>query len=308
MPLHPQARDFLDNLAEQNPPGLDELSPAEGREIFAGLTDLFGVGPELHRVENQTIAENVSVRIYAPSAGKLPVLMYFHGGGWVVGDLDTHDALCRRLADQSNCAVVAVDYRRAPEHRYPAALHDCWLATEQIAVKAADFELDASRLVVAGDSAGGNLALGVALRARDMGTPAIVGQVLVYPAVEPGFDTTSYREFAEGYGLTKLEMEWFWRQYLGSDGLGTADSYAVPTRASTLSNLPATHIVTAEFDVLRDEGEDFAAKLRNAGVSTSSKRYDGMIHGFIHFSVPFDEAKQAISDVAKVIDNMVRAK
>ena len=302
MPLHPQASAFLEDLAAQNAPGWNEMTPNEGRAVFAGLTGLFGQGPAVHRVENRTLGSGLRVRVYTAAATDkpLPALMYFHGGGWVLGDLDTHDALCRRLADEASCVVVAVDYRRAPEHKFPAALDDCFAATEFVVENAEAFGVDRDRVIVAGDSSGGNLAAAVALRAREQGGPALTAQVLIYPVLDHRFDTPSYTQFAEGYGLTRSAMVWFWEQYLGTAGDGAIE-FASPLRAGDLRGLPPAHVITAGYDVLRDEGERFAARLREAGVTTTTRRYDGMIHGFVHFCGLFDTGRQAVSDVAKVL-------
>jgi acetyl esterase len=282
------------------------MTPEEGRRVFASLSGLFGKGPALDRVEDRTVADTVSVRLYAPAAAApLPIVMYFHGGGWVLGDLNTHDTLCRRLSFAAGAMVVSVDYRRAPERPYPAALDDCFAATQYVAEHATELGGDAGRLLVAGDSAGANLAAAVALKARDEGRPAIHAQILIYPALEPRCDTPSYLAFAEGHGLTRAAMSWFWGQYLGEER-ETADAYAAPARAASLAGLPPTHLLTAEADVLRDEGERFAARLKAAGVPTTSRRYDGMIHGFVHFAEPFDVSKQALADLAEVVRTLTR--
>ncbi|MEM9659564.1 MAG: alpha/beta hydrolase, partial [Planctomycetota bacterium] len=283
MPLHPQAQAFLDVLAAQGAPCWEHMSPDEGRALFASLTDLFGPAPGVDRVEDLTLAGGVPCRLYAPTADQtLPAIMYFHGGGWVLGDLETHDALCRRIANASQCAVVSVHYRRPPEHRFPAALDDCYAATADVAANATTLGVDAQRIAVAGDSAGGNLAATVALKARDAGGPAIHSQWLIYPVIEPNFESPSYQQCAEGYGLTRQEMTWFWQQYLG-DQVGRPPALAAPIRAESLGDLPRAHVLTAEFDVLRDEGEAYAERLGSAGVPVELRRYEGLIHGFIHF-------------------------
>jgi acetyl esterase len=308
MPLHAQVKEFLDALREHPVPGWDEMTPAQGRQFFASLTDLFGQGPALHRVEDRTVADTVAVRIYAPAVPTpLPIVMFFHGGGWVLGDLNTHDSLCRRLCAASGALIVSVAYRCAPEHQYPAALDDCLAATAYVADHAAELGGDAGRIVVAGDSAGGNLAAAVALRARDQGGPVLHGQILIYPAVQACCDSSSYLAFADGYGLTRRAMLWFWRQYLGQD-LKTADAYAAPGRATSLAGLPPTHLITAEYDVLRDEGEQFAGRLQAAGVPTTARRYNGMIHGFVHFAEPFDVGKQALADLGEVVRTLTRGR
>ena len=235
------------------------MSPQEGRETFDGFIDLFGEGPDLARVEDHTLPGDVNVRLYADDSDEpQPAVMYFHGGGWVLGNIQTHDALCRRIAKASGCTVISVDYGLAPENPFPKPLDDCYSATLAVADKASDIHIDSQRIAVAGDSAGGNLAAAVSLRARDHGGPAIKLQVLLYPVIEPGFETESYQQFAESHGLTKENMKWFWEQYLGAQPAGPL---AAISRAETLEGLPAAHVVTAEYDVLRDEGEAFAGRL-----------------------------------------------
>jgi acetyl esterase len=297
MPLHPQARAFLDVLAAQKGRGWEEMTPAEAREVFNGLTQVFGTGPELVGVENQVIDGRVPVRLFRPANGKaLPVVMFFHGGGWVLGNLDTHDTLCRRLAKASGCIVVSVGYRLAPERRFPAALDDCFDAAVYVAEHADSLGIDARRLAVCGDSAGGNLAAAVALRARERGTLRVHSQWLIYPVLEAWFDTESYRAFGEGYGLTRAAMQWFWDCYAPT-AADRANPLAAPLLAKSLGGLPPVQVITAEYDVLRDEGEAFAAKLKAAGVPTTLRRHDGMLHGFLHFSEPFDDAKAALAEL-----------
>lgn len=299
MPLNPQAQAFLDAIAANNPPGWEELSPQEGREAFAGFVELFGEGPALTRVEDHTLSGDVRIRLYADDDdGPQPAVMYFHGGGWVLGNIQTHDALCRRLAKASRCAVISVDYGLAPENPFPKPLDDCYLATTEIASHAAEFNINADRLSVAGDSAGGNLAAAVSIRSRDDDGPSIKLQVLIYPVVNPDFETESYQRFATGHGLTRASMQWFWQQYIGDREAGPL---AAISKADSLQGLPPAHIVTAEYDVLRDEGESLARQLVAAGVRTTSKRYDGNLHGFVHFAGMFDDGLQAAEDIGLVL-------
>jgi len=237
----------------------------------------------------------------------LPVVVYFHGGGWVLGNLDTHDSLCRRLASETGCVVVAVDYRLAPDAKFPAAFDDSFAATAYVSEHADEFNIDPTRLVVAGDSAGGNLAAAVAIRAAELGSPAIRSQVLIYPVVEPNFDTPSYLAHAAGFGLSRKTMMWFWEQYLASEQ-DALSHYAVPSRATNLSELPPAHVITAEYDVLLSEGESYADLLQAAGVPTTIRRYDGMIHGFMHYPDVFDVGKQAISDLPSICAAYLKAR
>lgn len=295
MPLTEQAQAFLDAIAEANPPGWHEMSPREAREVFDGFGELFGEGPEIHRVEDRTIDGNVRVRVFADSESDAPAVMYFHGGGWVLGNVNTHDPLCRRLAKHSGCVIVSVDYGLSPESRFPGPLDDCFRATKFVAENAADFGAKPGKLAVAGDSAGGNLAVTVAMRAQREGGPNIDLQVLIYPVIEPNFETNSYQQFAEGHGLTLDSMKWFWENYLGDQ---SATELAAPSKAASLSGLPPAFVLTAEYDVLRDEGEAFAKRLEQSGVPTTLRRYDGNLHGFIHFAGAFDDGLKATEDVA----------
>ena len=299
MTLHPQSQEFLDSIAAANRPAWSELPPNTSRKMFGELTRSLGKGPEIQRVRDVTSDEGVAMRIYQTDTSRAqPVTMYFHGGGWVLGDLETHDSLCRQLAQKADCAVVAVDYRRSPEHRYPVALDDCYSATKWIAQRSDEFGLDGTRLIVAGDSVGGNLSATVALKARDVSGPKLLAQVLIYPVIARVFDTESYTQYAEGYGLTREVMRWFWDQYLGTD---EPDTYAMPSLAGSLEGLPPAHVVTAQYDVLCTEGEEYAAMLQRAGVATSVRRYDGMLHGFVHYATIFDVGRQAITDLGEVL-------
>jgi len=212
-----------------------------------------------------------------------PVLMFFHGGGWVVCSIDSHDEICRRLARASGWAVLSIDYRRAPEAAFPGPLEDCYAATCWAAENASGLGLDASRLAVAGDSSGGNLAAGVALLARDRGGPALLHQILIYPPLDPTGDTPSYGECAEGCLLTADAMRWYWRQYLGDPAHG-ASPLAAPALAESLAGLPAATVVTAEYDPLRDEGEAFGNRCVLELPGSTLRRYDGVMHGFLGMS------------------------
>jgi len=235
----------------------------------------------------------IPVRIYSPEgSGPFPLLMFFHGGGFVLCSLETHDELCRALCRDSEALVVSVDYRLAPEARYPAAADDCYAALAWCAQHAAEIGADASRIALAGDSAGGNLAAVTALRARDLGGPALRHQTLIYPATSCAFDTDSYRDNAEGYFLTADALRWFWSHYLG-DPAQAEEPYACPDKAPDLRGLPPATVITAEYDPLRDEAEVYARKLRDAGVAVTLKRYDGMIHGFVSMADMFDDGRAA---------------
>ena len=304
MPLHPKCKEFLDQLAAAGMPALGTLPVAETREAFKGVAAFGGPPESLARVEERSIpgpGGKILLRIYTPEGrGALPVVVYFHGGGWVIGTFETHDGVCRHLAKQSQAVVVSVDYRLAPEHKFPAAAEDCYAATCWVADNAAALGADAKRLLVGGDSAGGNLAAVVSLMARDRGKPKIAFQMLIYPVTNHAYDTPSYRDNADGYLLTRDAMVWFWNHYLSGESDG-ANPYASPLRAASLAGLPSAMVVTAELDPLRDEGEAYAEKLRQAGVPVKLKRYDGLIHGFFSMTGVFEQAKQAVADAAAEI-------
>jgi acetyl esterase len=251
---------------------------------------------------------DVPVRIYTPAGGgPFPALAWYHGGGWVVGNLETADPTARHLAVETGCVVVSVDYRLAPEAKFPAAADDCYAATKWIADNASEINVDLSRIAVGGDSAGGNLAASVSLMARDRGGPSIVFQALIYPVTERDFSTASYRENADGYLLTLDAMKWYWDHYLKSDA-DSSDPYAAPAAAKDLRGLPPALVITAAFDPLRDEGEAYARRLQGAGVPTACSRYDGMIHGFYGMSAVIDKGKQAISETAAALRRSFAAK
>jgi len=298
MPVDPQIQALID-LRSALPP-LHTLTVPQAREQFAAR-DIPGVRiPEVALVTNRDMqgpGGSLSLRIYTPRGnGPFPLMVFFHGSGFVVCSLDTHDGLCRNLCAGTGCVVVSVDYRLAPEHPFPAATDDCLAATIWAAANAAALRADPGRVFVAGDSAGGNLAAVTALRIRDEGGPALLGQLLVYPVTDyhhPG--TPSMAENAEGYGLTRQGMVWFWGHYL-ADPADAANPLASPLRATDLSDLPPALVVTAEYDPLRDEGEYYAERLRQAGVPTEMKRWSGMNHGF--FTVPgvVDKASAAVDE------------
>jgi acetyl esterase len=226
------------------------------------------------------------------------VLVYLHGGGWVVGSLETHDGVCRALASRTPCVVAAVDYRLAPEHRFPAAVEDAWAATAWVAEHAASIGGDPDRIAVGGDSAGGTLATACAIRARDHGLRLAL-QLLVYPVTDHRFDTASYEECAEGYGLTRDAMRWYWAQYLGPDDGSSPE--ASPLRAADLAGLAPAHVVTAEYDPLRDEAEAYAARLEEAGVPVRLDRCEGLIHGFLRMPGTIRRADAVLDDAAAAL-------
>jgi acetyl esterase len=252
-------------------------------------------------VENRTLEGGLRIRLYRPEGkGPFPILLYFHGGGWVIGDLESHDHVCRSLARRAAALVISVDYRLSPETRFPGPLDDCAAALRWTADHAAELGGDARRIAVGGDSAGANLAAGLALRVRDQGGPRIGFQLLIYPVADRNFETVSYREFASGYGLTRNNMQWFWDCYLPAGG-GALDPQAAPLRAKDLKELPPAFVLTAEFDVLRDEGEAYARRLHKEGVSVRGIRFLGMNHGFIRMGAVYPQADHALTELAAAL-------
>jgi acetyl esterase len=226
----------------------------------------------------------------------MPVLVYFHGGGWTIGDLDTHDVLCRQLANASGCALVSVDYRMGPEHRFPAAVDDCLAATYWVGRHADTLGLDPDRLAVGGDSAGGNLAAVVALAARDGGGPKIAAQLLIYPATEFARKHPSHREPETSILLTHSVIGWFMNHYLGDADI--SDWRASPARAKSLTDLPPAYVLTAGADPLRDEGDEYAARLKEAGVPVTYKHFPGQFHGFFTMGKLLNQANVAVTEIA----------
>jgi len=299
--LDPQARAYLET---RQPLPLSDETVAEARLASEGESERLGGPPEpvaaVEELSAPGSAGPVRVRVYRPE-GEEPFagLLWFHGGGWVIGSLDTHDRICRALCRRAGALVCSVDYRLAPEHRFPAALEDAWAATRWVADQAVALGVDPARLAVGGDSSGGNLAAAVALQARRAGLPLTL-QALVYPVTDHRFDTASYDEFADGYGLTGEGMRWFWEQYLGPAGNGSAVE-ASPLRAADLRDVAPALVLTAEADVLRDEGEAYAGRLLAAGVPVTLTRYAGMVHGFLRHGGIVDRAHDALDEIAAAL-------
>ncbi len=304
--LDPEVVALLEAVEAQGAPALETLSPGDARKAAAkGLKDVAGEAEPIARVENRSISGpggEIGIRVYSPEIPRqCPCLVYFHGGGWVVCDLDTHDVVCRAIARRSGAVVVAVDYRLAPEHKFPAAVEDSYAATLWVAANAGGLGIDPRRIAVGGDSAGGNLAAVVSLKSRDEGGPALALQVLVYPVTNlASFDTGSYQAFAEGYNLTRAEMEWFRASYLSRPEDGK-HPHASPLLAANLDGLPPALVITAECDPLRDEGEAYARRLEQAGVPVNCTRYPGMIHPFFSMPGALTQARKAIQQVAAAI-------
>ena len=305
MPLDHDAQTLLDMVRAANRPAFETVGAAEARLLYlagrkvlapepmpvAEARDLTAPGPE----------GPIPLRLYRPSADAvLPVLVFFHGGGWVVGDIETHDTVCRHLANRAECAVVSVDYRLAPEHKFPAAVDDAYAATAWVADNPAVLGADPARLAVGGDSAGGNLAAAVSLMARDASAPRICYQLLIYPATDAAMRHESIARFAEGYVLTRSTMRWFYEQYLRSPD-DAADWRVSPLVAPDLAGLPPALVMTAGYDPLCDEGDAYAERLAGAGVPVEHRRFPGQIHGFVTNGKIIRAAEAALDEAAAAL-------
>lgn len=310
-PMDPQARAFLDRLASAGLPTTDQLTVAQARAQMEVSTRFLGRPPRVARVEDRQIpgpAGEIPVRVVTPidaGSGPLPLVVYYHGGGWVLGDLASHESLCRALANASGAIVVSVAYRLAPEHTFPAAAEDAHAAFAWFAEHAGEIGGDPSRVAVCGDSAGGNLAAVAALMSRDRVGRAPALQVLAYPVTGFDPDNESYRLFAEGHYLTRGEMLWFWDQY-APEAIDRRNPYISPVEANDLSGLAPALVITAGYDVLRDEGEAYARRLSAAGTPTTLSRYPGMIHAFLRRYPFLDEGRRGIDEVATALRGAFR--
>ncbi len=308
MPLHPQCKAVLDQMAAGGGKPLEECTPAEARAIrdqgAEALAALNGPAQPVARVEDRTIpgpGVAVPVRIYWPVTGqRLPVLVYFHGGGWVFGNIDGVDRTCRALANSAGCVVINVGYRLAPENKFPAPLDDAYAVVEYVAAHGGEFAIDPGHIAVGGDSAGGNLAAAVCLLARERGGPRLVFQLLVYPVTDYDDDRPSLHDYAEGYLLTRAAVPWFWGHYVSGPDQGR-DPLASPINAASLEGLPPAMVITAECDPIRDQGEAYARRLKEAGVPVTLKRYAGAIHVFFQLAGVVDAGKQAQADAAAAL-------
>lgn len=304
--LDPNVRSILEMIEAQGDPPLETLPVAHARAMVIEKSKPVEGTPEAVRsIENLRIpvpGGDIGIRIYTPDApAPRPALLYFHGGGWVVCNLDTHEVICTAIAHRAGAVVISVDYRLAPEHKFPTAVTDCYAATAWVASNAARLGIDPKRICVGGDSAGGTLATVVSLKSKREKGPAIALQAMVYPVTDmSSFDTGSYSEFADGYSLTRSMMEWFRDHYLS--GVADRDNvYASPLLATDLTGLPPALVITAECDPLRDEGEAYAKRLEQAGVPVTFKRYAGMIHPFFSWSGVIPQALEAIQQVADAV-------
>ena len=288
MPLDRATTQFMQSMAEGADPDakpLHEMTPEEARAFGSSLADTAGPAPAMARVEEHTLerdggsAGNVGLRVLVPIDPPAGVIVYYHGGGWVIGSIDEFDTLARKLAECTSCAVVLVAYRLAPEHRYPVAADDAYAALEWTAANLQRIAGGEVPLFVAGDSAGGNLSAVVAVRARDRKGPEIALQILIYPVTDADFDRPSYTDPENALLLTREGMIWFWDHYV-PDPARRAEPDASPLQTADLSGLPPAVVLTAEYDVLRDEGEAYAQRLADAGVPVDLRRYPGQMHGF----------------------------
>ncbi len=304
MPLHPKAEKLLAGLARSDLKPIYETPLTDARTLMIETSRLLGPFDKVESIQDRMIpgpAGEIPIRIYKPAGENLPIVVYFHGGGWVIGSIDSHEGYARALAKAASAVVVSVDYRLAPEHRYPAGAEDAYAAVMWASENAAALGGRTGPVGVAGDSAGGNLAAAAALMARDRGGPEVGCQVLIYPITDCDFETASYHDFAEDYFLTRESMMWFWDQYCPSPA-DRQHPYASPVRAKSLTGLPPALVLTAEFDPLRDEAELYAQKLREAGNEAKHIRYEGMIHGFTRRFHLFDEAHHAMRETVAIIE------
>jgi acetyl esterase len=308
--VHPQARQILDAKAAAGAPPLWELSPDEARAGVDANAAVIGAGPDLASVRDIVIpspAGGIKARVYSPATDAPGVIVYFHGGGWVVGSLDGWDASCRALAAASGCDVVSVDYRLAPEHVFPAAVDDAFDALVWVASDGRGGLAAGRPVVVAGDSAGGNLAAVCALRARDAGGPPLAMQLLVYPVTDSDLERRSYLQYdGNELILNRRDMVWFWDHY-APDPAARVHPDASPLRARDLSGLPPAYVITAEHDPLREEGFDYADRLRSARVPVEHRHFGSQIHAFFTFVNVLEDADKAVADAGCAIRAAVEA-
>jgi len=305
MPLDPQAEALLARQAVLAAPPLHTMTAPNARAVINASIDTVTPREDVAAVENREIPGPhcpIPVRIYTPKGpGPFPILLYFHGGGWVVCSIETHDAWSRHITNKIGCVVVSVDYRQAPEHKFPAAVDDCYAATHWVATHAALCNGDGGRIAVAGDSAGGTLATVVCLLARDQGGPPLVYQVLITPATDYyNLASPSYRDNAIGYGMDTADVVWLMDFYLPR-GVDRDDPRAFPLRAKDLSGLPPALVMTAQYDSLRDDGDLYASRLQESGVPVTWSRYEGMIHNFPLAYAVLDRGEQAVNEMADAL-------
>jgi acetyl esterase len=307
MPLHPQAELVIGLVKQSGAPEFWQLTPEQAREQYQLRVAKLATREPVFRAFDRRIpgaGTDLTVRVYQPREAKpgerLPVLLWFHGGGFVIGNLDTHDHACRALANQADCLVVAVDYRLAPEFRFPAAVDDCMAALRWVALNATQIGGDPRRIALGGDSAGGNLATVCAILARNEGHPGVAFQLLIYPCTAPEPETASHRKFAEGYLLTRNNITWFYKQYVRS-AKEFYDFRFAPLVAEDLSRLPPALVLVAGYDPLRDEGVEYAKRLIESGNRVTLANYEGMVHGFMLMGGAVDAAQHALTQSAAAL-------
>jgi acetyl esterase/lipase len=303
--IDPEARAYLEQTAALGLPPLAQQGAVEARRLNSlRAPSLAGELEEVARIENGRMpgpGGDIPFRVYSPAPDRvLPALLYLHGGGWVVGDLDTHDSVCRALARRAECVVLALDYRLAPENRFPAAVEDAWTGLNWLHDNAADFGADPQRIAVGGDSSGGNLSAVVARRARDRQGPKLAAQILIYPVTDCDFDTPSYRDAATGYGLTRDSMLWYWDQYL-PDESNRVSPDASPLRAPDLTGLAPALLISCGLDPLASEGVAYAEALKSAGVRVEHHHEPDMIHGYIRMNGVVSRARKSWDDCARFL-------
>ena len=298
--------ELLGQMAEGGGKPLHESSVEEARALAAGMAELAGPAPPMFRVDEHGLAVPggaVPLRVLAPLEQPAGVIVYYHGGGWVIGSMDETDTVARKLAERTSCSVVLVDYRLAPEHRYPVAVDDSYAALQWVGEHLAEIAGPGAPLFVAGDSAGGNLAAVMALRSRDRGGPPIAAQILIYPVTDADFERPSYTDPENQLLLTREAMTWFWDHY-APDSAQRAEADASPLRAADLAGLPPAVVLTAEHDVLRDEGEAYAERLREAGVPVNFMRHEGQTHGFFTLLM-LPGSERGFQQVVKAVRAMI---
>jgi acetyl esterase len=305
MPLDHDAEILIKMIQEANRPTFESVGAVAARDLYMAGRKALSPDPmpiaETRDVAIPGSGGPIPARLYRSAKnGTLPVLVFLHGGGWVVGNIDSHEAMCRHLANRAECAVLSVDYRMGPEHKFPAAVEDCFAATVWTAGNAAALGVDPGRLAVGGDSAGGNLAAVVSLLARDKRAPRISCQILIYPATDAAMRHDSVARYAEGYVLTRATMRWFYEQYLRTPE-DAADWRVSPLLAPDLSRLPPAYVLTAGYDPLCDEGDAYAARLAAAGVPVTHRRFPGQVHGFVTNGRVIRAAETALDEAAAAL-------
>ena len=315
MPLQPEVENLLNQFAEGKKQGvksIEDMTVHENREgLSAFYEKVVGKPEEVGKVEDITISVKdgeIGIRLYTPTGqGPFPVFVYFHGGGWALGDTALIDPILRSVTNSTKCLVVSVDYRLSPEYKFPIPAEDCYDATRWVAQNISRYNGDPNQIAVGGDSAGGNLAAVIPLMARDREFPKISYQILLYPVTDFSFNTQSYIENGKDHYLETPAMKWFAEQYFNNDQ-DKNNPYAAPLQAKDLTGLPPALIITAEYDVLRDEGEAYANRLKEAGVPVEQIRYDGQIHGFFWMPVIMEDAKKALKQISISLNSAFSAK